>query len=97
MKLGDFVSDFDALAKYLRSSKVEFENIDDSDRKAVREYINKTVQSKYVEQMRDADFKNVGMTTWPKIFSYRDTDGVVYFSVKLSSKLGNFAIVKYKK
>ena len=97
MKLGDFVSDFDALAKYLRSSKVEFENIDDSDRKAVREYVNKTVQSKYVEQMKDADFKNVGMTTWPKIFSYRDTDGVVYFSVKLSSKLGNFAIVKYKK
>lgn len=97
MKLGDFVTDLDALAKYLRSSKVEFVNIDDSERKAVRDYINKTVQSKYVEQMKAADFKNESITTWPKIFSYRDSDGVVYFSVKLSSKLGNYAIVKYKK
>ena len=96
MKLGDYVKDFDALAKYLRSSKVEFANIDDSDRKAVREYVNKTVQSKYVEQMKAADFRNEGVTAWPKIFSYKDSDGVVYFSVKLSSKLGNYAIVKYK-
>lgn len=96
MKLGDYVKDFDALAKYLRSSKVEFANIDDSERKAVREYVNKTVQSKYVEQMKAADFRNEGVTAWPKIFSYKDSDGVVYFSVKLSSKLGNYAIVKYK-
>lgn len=97
MKLGDYVSDFNALAKYLRSSKVEFANIKDSDRKAVREYINKTVQSKYVEQMKAADFRNEGVASWPKIFSYKDTDGTIYFSVKLSSKLGNYAIVKYKK
>ena len=96
MKLGDYVTDFNALAKYLRSSKVEFANIDDSDRKAVREYVNKTVQSKYVEQMKAADFRNEGVTSWPKIFSYKDTDGTIYFSVKLSSKLGNYAIVKYK-
>ena len=96
MKLGDYVKDFDALAKYLRSSKVEFVNIDDSERKAVREYVNKTVQSKYVEQMKAADFRNEGVTAWPKRFSYKDSDGVVYFSVKLSSKLGNYAIVKYK-
>ena len=96
MKLGDYVSDFNALAKYLRSSKVEFANIDDSKRKEVREYVNKTVQSKYVEQMKAADFRNEGVTSWPKIFSYKDTDGTIYFSVKLSSKLGNYAIVKYK-
>ena len=96
MRLGDYVKDFNALAKYLRSSKVEFANIDDSDRKAVREYVNKTVQSKYVEQMKAADFRNEGVTSWPKIFSYKDTDGTIYFSVKLSSKLGNYAIVKYK-
>lgn len=96
MKLSDFVTDLNALAKYLRSSKVEFANIYDDDRKAVREYVNKTVQSKYVEQMKAADFKNESMTTWPKIFSYRDSDGVVYFSVKLSSKLGNYAIVRYE-
>ena len=96
MKLGDYISDFNALAKYLRSSKVEFANINDSDRKAVREYVNKTVQSKYVEQMKAADFRNEGVASWPKIFSYKDTDGTIYFSVKLSSKLGNYAIVKYK-
>ena len=96
LRLSDYVDDFNALAKYLRSSKVEFVNIDDSDRKAVREYVNKTVQSKYVEQMNAADFRNEGVTSWPKIFSYKDTDGVVYFSVKLSSKLGNYAIVKYE-
>ena len=96
MTLGDYIKDFDALAKYLRSSKVEFANISDGDRKAVREYVNKTVQSKYVEQMKAADFKNGNMTAWPKIFSYRDSDGIIYFSVKLSSKLGNYAIVKYK-
>lgn len=97
MKLGDYVSDFDALSKYLRSSKVEFANIDESNRKAVREYVNKTIQSRYVEQMESADFRNEGVKSWPKIFSYIDTDGTVYFSVKLSSKLGNYAIVKYKK
>ena len=96
LRLSDYVDDFNALAKYLRSSKVEFVNIDDSDRKAVREYVNKTVQSKYVEQMNAADFRNEGVTSWPKIFSYKDTDGIVYFSVKLSSKLGNYAIVKYE-
>ena len=96
MKLGDYVSDLNALAKYLRSSKVEFANINESDRKAVREYINKTVQSKYVEQMKAADFRNEGVASWPKIFSYKDADGTIYFSVKLSSKLGNYAIVKYK-
>ena len=95
LTLSDYISDFNELAKYLRSSKVEFENIDEDDRKAVREYINKTVQSKYVEQMKAADFRNEGVKSWPKIFSYKDVDGTVYFSVKLSSKLGNYAIVKY--
>ena len=46
--------------------------------------------------MKNADFRNKGLNSWPKIFSYKDVDGTVYFSVKLSSKLGNYAIVKYK-
>lgn len=95
MRLKDYVSDFSALSKYLRSSKVEFSNIDSSKRSEVRTYINKTIQSKYIEQMENADFRNEGVTSWPKIFSYKDSDGTVYFSVKLSSKLGNYAIVKY--
>lgn len=97
VKLSDYISDFDELAKYVRSSKVEFVNINDSDRKQVREYVNKTIQSKYVEQMKAADFRNEVLSTWPKIFSYKGEDGAVYFSVKLSSALGNYAIVKYSK
>lgn len=96
MSLSDYVTDLDKLSRWIRSSKVEFTNIDDKDRKKVREYVNLTVQSRYLEQMKNADFRNKGLTQWPKIFSYRDEDGTVYLSVKLSSKLGNYAIVKYK-
>ena len=96
VSLKDYVSDLEKLSKWLRSSKVEFANIDVKDRKAVREYVNLTVQSRYLTQMKNADFQNKGLKEWPKIFSYKDSDGTVYFSVKLSSKLGNYAIVKYK-
>ena len=96
MTLSDYVTDLDKLSRWTRSSKVEFTNVDDKDRKKVREYVNLTVQSRYLDQMKNADFRNKGLTQWPKIFSYRDEDGTVYFSVKLSSKLGNYAIVKYK-
>lgn len=96
MTLSDYVTDLEKLSKWTRSSKVEFANVDEKDRKKVREYVNLTVQSRYLEQMKNADFRNKGLTQWPKIFSYRDEDGTVYFSVKLSSKLGNYAIVKYK-
>lgn len=95
VSLKEYVSDLEKLSKWLRSSKVEFVNVDESNRKVVREYINLTVQSRYLTQMKNADFQNKGLDSWPKIFSYRDSDGVVYFSVKLSSKLGNYAIVKY--
>ena len=93
--LKDYINDFDVLSKWLRSSKVEFSNIDAADRAEVRNYVNLTVQSRYVDQMKSADFRNEGVKSWPKIFSYKDSDGTVYFSVKLSSKLGNYAIVKY--
>ena len=94
--LSDYVADLEKLSKWTRSSKVEFLNVEDGDRKKVREYINLTVQPRYLDQMKNADFRNKGLNTWPKIFSYKDVDGTVYFSVKLSSKLGNYAIVKYK-
>lgn len=96
MSLSDYVTDLEKLSEWLRSSKVEFTNVDEKDRKKVREYVNLTVQSRYLDQMKNADFRNKGLKQWPKIFSYRDADGTVYFSVKLSSKLGNYAIVKYK-
>lgn len=97
LRLSDYVSDLNDLAKYIRSSDVEFENIESSSRKEVRDYINKTVQSKLAENLKEADFKNEGVKSWPKVFSYKGTDGIVYISVRLSSKLGNYAIVKYKK
>lgn len=96
VSLKDYINDFEKLSKWLRSSKVEFVNVDESSRKAVREYVNLTVQSRYETQMKNADFQNKGLKEWPKIFSYKDSDGTVYFSVKLSSKLGNYALVKYK-
>ena len=83
------------LAKYARSSKVEFVNIDSTDRTAVRNYIKKTIQSTLTEQLSAADFRNETLKTWPKNFSYRDEDGTIYFTCRLSSKLGNYAIIKY--
>ncbi len=94
--LNDFVSDFEKLARYARSSKVEIVNIDDSIRSSVRSYINKTVLSTLTEQLEnESDFKNSNMSKWPKHFSYKDEDGTIYFTIKLSSKLGNYAIIKY--
>ena len=34
------------------------------------------------------------MKSWPKSFSYADEE-YIYFTVRLSTKLGNYAIVKY--
>lgn len=97
ISLSDYVSDFDALSKYIRSSKVEFINVDKSNRSAVRKYVNLTVQSRYAKSLKEeADFCDKDLKHWPKHFSYKDEDGNIYISVKLSSKLGNYAIVKYK-
>ena len=94
--LKDYDVDFEKLAKYARSKDVEFINIDESNRSQVRSYINKTVLSKLREQLENnSDFKDENMTTWPKHFSYKDEDGNIYFSIKLSSRLGNYAIIKY--
>ena len=94
--LKDYNVDFEKLAKYARSKDVEFVNIDSENRSQVRSYINKTVLSKLTEQLeKNSDFKNDTMKTWPKHFSYRDEDGTIYFTIKLSSRLGNYAIIKY--
>ena len=95
--LNDYVDDLSALARYIRSSKVQFINIDDEDKKDVRDYINRTILSKLTTNLKEADFRNEGVKSWPKIFSYKDDDDIVYISVRLSSKLGNYAIVKYEK
>ena len=98
MTLKDYVKDLSALAKYARSNDVEFVNIDESNRAEVIKYIRKTVQSTLTEYLtKYSDFRNEGVKNWPKHFSYRDEEGTVYFTIKLSSKLGNYAIIKYKK
>ena len=96
--LKDYGVDFEKLAKYARSTDVEFANIDDSDRSKVRSYINKTVLPTLTEQLENnSDFTNNTMSAWPKHFSYRDEEGNIYFTIKLSSRLGNYAIIKYNK
>ena len=98
LTLKDYVTDFDALAKYARSSDVEFVNIDDNNKAEVRKYIRRTIQSTLKNYLENySDFRNEGITNWPKHFSYRDDDGTIYFTIKLSSKLGNYAIIKYNK
>lgn len=95
VKLSD-IADPATLAKYARSSNVEFVNIDDTKRTEVRNYIKRTVQSKLTEDLTEkADFRNTELSVWPKHFSYIDDDGSVCFTIKLSSKLGNYVIVKY--
>lgn len=96
LTLKDYVSDFEKLAKYARSSNVELTNIDDSDKAEVRTYIRRTVVSKLTEYLKNnSDFRDEGVTSWPRHFSYKDEDGNIYFTIKLSSKLGNYAIIKY--
>ena len=82
------------LAKYARTSKAEIINVDDNDLSAVRKYIRKSTISSLTETLKNADFKNAKMKSWPKSFSYTDEE-YIYFTVRLSTKLGNYAIVKY--
>lgn len=97
ISLADYVSDYETLSKYIRSSKVEFINVDKKNRSAVRKYVNLTIQPRYAKSLKEeADFCDKELKHWPKHFSYKDEDGNIYISVKLSSKLGNYAIVKYK-
>lgn len=98
MTLKDYVKDFTALAKYARSNDVEFVNVDEANRTEVRNYIKKTIQSTLADYLNKySDFRDEGVKNWPKHFSYRDEDGTVYFTIKLSSRLGNYAIIKYNK
>ena len=97
MTLKDYVKDIAALAKYARSNDVEFVNIDETNRDEVIKYIRRTVEPTLREYLtKYSDFRNEGVKNWPKHFSYRDEDGTVYFTIKLSSRLGNYAIIKFK-
>lgn len=96
VSLKDYVTNFEELAKYARSTDVEIVNVDSSNRTEVRNYIRRTVLPTLTEHLENnSDFRNETLTTWPKHFSYRDEDGTIYFTIKLSSKLGNYAIIKY--
>lgn len=82
------------LAKYARTSKAEIINVDDKDLKKVREYIRLSTIPSLTETLKNSDFRNITLKSWPKSFSYTD-DQYIYFTVRLSTKLGNYAIVKY--
>lgn len=98
LTLKDYVNDFTKLAKYARSKDVEIINIDEADRAEVRNYIRKTVEKTLAEYLNKySDFRDEGVKNWPKHFSYMDEDGTIYFTIKLSSRLGNYAIIKYNK
>ena len=85
----------EVLAKYARSSKVEIVNIEEDQRANVRNYINKNTVAALTDVLKKADFRNLDLTSWPKSFSY-EKDGYIYFTIRLSSKLGNYALCRYK-
>ena len=84
----------ETLAKYARSSKAEIVNATEYNEKEVRNYIRKSTVTALTEVFTKADFHNTKMNYWPKSFSYVE-NGDLYFTVKLSSKLGNYALIKY--
>lgn len=88
-------ADVNELAKYARSSEVEFVNVDPSIKTEVKNYIKKTSLNNLIKDLSAADFNNTKLASWPKSFSYKDGSGSIYFTVKLSSKLGSYAIIKY--
>lgn len=99
MKTGDDIYmsqivDPETLAKYARSSKAEIVNATEYNEKEIRNYIRKSTVTALTEVFTKADFHNTGMTYWPKSFSYVENDDL-YFTVRLSSKLGNYALIKY--
>lgn len=97
IKLSD-IADAKTLAKYARSTNAEYVNVSKANTSAVRTYIRRTVESKLTSELEnETDFRNEDLKTWPKHFSFLGSDGYVYFTVKLSSKLGNYVIIKYKK
>lgn len=86
--------DPEKLAKYARSSKAEIVNLENYNENEIRTYIRKSTVTALTDVFTNADFKNKKMNYWPKSFSYVD-DGDLYFTVRLSSKLGNYALIKY--
>lgn len=84
----------ETLARYARSSDVNIINATSENLNDIKKYIKRYTVSQLTDMISNADFKNKKMTSWPKCFSY-DKDGSLYFSIKLSSKLGNYAIIKY--
>ena len=99
MKTGDdiYLSQLvnpETLAKYARSSKAEIVNATEYNESEIRTYIRKSTVTALTEVFTKADFHNSKMNYWPKSFSYVEGNDL-YFTVKLSSKLGNFALIKY--
>lgn len=84
----------ETLAKYARSSKAEIVNVAENNEQEIRTYIRKSTVTALSDVFTKADFHNAKMDYWPKSFSYVEDDDL-YFTVKLSSKLGNYALIKY--
>lgn len=83
-----------ALANYTISKEIEFVNLT-QDEEAVKKYINGYHIDKWQTIFSDSDFRNKLLKKWPTSFSY-EIDGNIYFSIPVSSKLGDYVIAKYK-
>ncbi len=82
------------LANYTISKNIEFVNLS-QDEAAVKKYINSYHVDKWHTIFSDSNFRNKLLKNWPKSFSY-EMDGNIYFSIPVSSKLGDYVIAKYK-
>ena len=92
LKLNDYINPSD-LAKYIRKDSVEFykTNADEND---IKKYIKNISESNWTKTFTDCDFRNTGLKSWPKSFSYV-LDNDIYAMVPLNSKLGDYCIIKY--
>lgn len=89
------IADVNELAKYARSNEVELIDADPTMKTEIKNYIKKLSLNSLIKDLTSADFNNKELKTWPKSFSYKDGSGSTYFTVKLTSKLGSYVIIKY--
>lgn len=86
--------DAKTLANYVISDNIEFVNLN-QDEEAVKKYLNSYHIDKWLTVFSESNFRNKLLKNWPKSFSY-EVDGDIYFSIPVSSKLGDYVIAKYK-
>ena len=88
--------DTQKLAKYVLSDKVEFENVGKENISKVKSYIKSNYTESKLKAIFDkADFKNDKLTEFPSSFSYT-LGKTTYVSLKVSSALGDYVIIRYE-